>query len=126
MNNQQKVIIAGSRTISDYDFLKSTLKSAKLIDNLNNIEVISGGAKGVDTLARQYAIDNNLKLTEMKPDYNGKNNKFAPLKRNIDMAKYGDILIAIWDGKSTGTNHMINEMRKLGKPTYVVIYSPVL
>lgn len=118
----QKIVIAGSRTITDYKILIAALTAAvenKIIVNTIHTEIISGGAKGVDTLARKYAIDNGLILTEMKPQYKSNNDRGAPLRRNIDMAKYGNALVAIWDGVSTGTNHMITEMKKLGKPIYI-------
>ena len=59
------------------------------------------------------------KLTEMKPQYEGKNDRGAPLRRNKDIADYGDLLIAIWDGKSNGTKHIIEYTKNLGKPVYI-------
>jgi hypothetical protein len=35
------------------------------------------------------------------------------------MAKTGDILVALWNGESPGTRHMINVMKKKDKPTHV-------
>lgn len=122
--NSQKIIIAGSRGISDYNILLMAMNTAinnGIIVNVHSVttEIISGGARGVDTLARKYTIDNNLILVEMKPQYKYDNDRGAPLRRNTDMAKYGNVLIAIWDGVSTGTKHMIDQMNKLGKPVYV-------
>lgn len=45
-------------------------------------EIVSGGARGVDTSAREYALKHGLKLTEYLPEY-GKYGRGAPLKRNI-------------------------------------------
>ena len=35
------------------------------------------------------------------------------------MANYADALLAIWDGKSKGTGHMIRQMVLLDKPIYI-------
>jgi len=117
-----KIIIAGSRTITDYNELISALRNAtaeNFFQPANTIEIVSGGAKGVDMLARKYALESDYKLTEMKPEYKGKNDRGAPLRRNKDIANYGDLLLAIWDGKSTGTKDIIEYTKKLGKPVYI-------
>lgn len=120
MHRSQKIIIAGSRTINDYTVLLSAIESLKrfvVIDH--NTEIISGGAFGVDTLARRYAYENHLKLHELKPQYKGPNDRGAPLRRNAEMALLGDVLLAVWDGTSTGTQNMISCMEQLGKPVYI-------
>ena len=55
-------------------------------------EIVSGGAKGVDTCAREYANTQKLKLTEFYPDY-AKYGRSAPLKRNLQIIAYADILL---------------------------------
>lgn len=113
-----KVIIAGSRTINNYNVLLNKMNEiANLYPNYT-FEIISGGAKGIDTNARDFAIKNNLIYYEYKPIYESQYDPKAPLRRNKDMAKVGDILVAIWDEKSTGTGHMITCMENLGKPVY--------
>lgn len=112
-----RLIIAGSRSITDYEKVKIILD--QYLIKIQIIEIIHGGARGVDTLAEQYAKNNNIPTQVFLPNYQGKNDRSAPLRRNIEMANYGDILIAFHDGISKGTIHMINEMLKLGKRTYV-------
>ena len=119
-----KIIIAGSRGINNYDELIHAIMgaiNAGVIVHAQSFEIVSGGARGVDTLARKYAIDSGYILTEMKPIYNGDNDRGAPIRRNIDIANYGDILLAIWDGISPGTKHIIDYMKRLGKPVYIHI-----
>ena len=93
-----KIAVIGSRTL--------------IIDNIdryipeNTDELVSGGAKGIDTCVKSYADLKNIPITEFKPDYK-KYGRYAPLKRNIDIINYSDLVIAIWDGKSHGTLHVI-------------------
>lgn len=58
-------------------------------------EIISGGAKGIDTCAREYALANGLKLTEFLPDYS-RYGRAAPLKRNITIIENADLVLAFW------------------------------
>ena len=84
-------------------------------------EIVSGGAKGVDTTAREYATENGIKLTEFLPEYS-RYKRGAPLKRNIQIAEYADKVLAFWDGKSRGTKHMIDLAKKYGLEVHVVNY----
>ncbi len=65
-------------------------------------EIVSGGAKGIDTCAKEYALRSKIKLTEFLPQYNiyGRS---APLKRNLEIINYSDLVIAFWDKKSAVT-----------------------
>ena len=97
-----------------------------IIDNLGEYlppettEIISGGAKGIDTCAKEYAIANNIKLTEFLPEYE-KYGRSAPLKRNITIIENADTVLAFWDGKSNGTRFVIDNCKKLGKEIKVEI-----
>ena len=85
-------------------------------------EIISGGAKGVDTSAHDYAKANGIKLTEFLPDYKKYPGRVAPLKRNILIIEAADLVLAFWDGKSRGTKFIIDNCRKIGKR--VIVYYP--
>ena len=82
-------------------------------------EIVSGGAKGVDTCARNYALRHGLKLTEFLPEY-GKYGRGAPLRRNIAIIEYADLVLAFWDGRSRGTKFVIDNCSKRNIP--VVVY----
>ena len=79
----------------------------------NTTEIVSGGARGIDTCAREYAISHNIKLTEFKPDYNRYGGN-APLKRNITIIENSDIVLAFWDGTSHGTKYVIDNCKRMG------------
>ena len=81
-------------------------------------EIVSGGARGVDTSARYYAHKNGLKLTEFLPDYN-KYGKIAPLMRNLEIIDYADEIYAFWDGTSRGTKYVIENCRRKKKKVHI-------
>lgn len=76
-------------------------------------EIVSGGAKGVDNCAKEYAHSTGLKLTEFLPQYT-LYGRGAPLKRNIQIVDYADLVIAFWDGQSRGTKHVIEICKQKG------------
>ena len=78
-------------------------------------EIVSGGARGIDTCAKNYAIKNNIKLTEFLPDYKTYPGSIAPLIRNNQIIEYADIVLAFWDGKSHGTAYVIKKCREMNK-----------
>ena len=81
-------------------------------------EIVSGGARGVDTSARFYAQRRGLKLTEFLPDY-AAYGKVAPLMRNLDIRDYADEVYAFWDGVSRGTKFVIENCRRKKKKVHV-------
>lgn len=96
------------------------------VDNLGSYlpdeitEIVSGGAKGIDTSAREYANSNGIKLTEFLPEY-GKYGRSAPLKRNLQIIDYADLILAFWDGKSKGTKYVIDNCKSRNKKVLVFI-----
>ena len=107
-----KVAVIGSRGLSVTDLGRYLPK--------NTTEIVSGGAKGVDTSAREYALSHGIKLTDFLPEYT-RFGRSAPLKRNITIIEYSDIVLAFWDGKSRGTKFVIDNCRKLGVEVRVYI-----
>lgn len=109
-----RVIIAGSRGITDIQEIHKAVDAAPF----GVAHVISGGARGVDSLAEIFAKEQALPLTVIKADWDI-HGKSAGYKRNCEMAKIADALIAIWDGESKGTKHMIDIMKSMGKPVFI-------
>lgn len=108
------VIIAGGRDITDYDLIERAVERS----GFDIEQVVSGGAKGVDTLAILYAQKHNKLLAVFMADWDRHGRKAGPI-RNGQMAEYADALIAIWDGKSKGTKNMIDQATAKGMPVYV-------
>lgn len=105
-----KVAVIGSRSITAYPLEE--------IIPADTTEIISGGARGADTLAREYALLHDIPFTEIRPDY-ARYSKGAPLHRNLEIIAKADLVIALWDGKSTGTAQVIAECRKQHKAVIV-------
>jgi hypothetical protein len=114
-----KIIIAGGRTFNDYALLCQNCN--KTLSLQTEIEIVSGTANGADKLGEQYANENGYPIKKFPADW-GKYGKSAGYKRNEEMAKYADALIAFWDGKSKGTKHMIDLANRYGLKTKVVIF----
>ncbi len=98
-----KIAVAGSRSLEIEnigDYLPSECT-----------EIVTGGAKGVDTCAKNYALSKGIKHTELLPEYE-KYRKSAPLKRNIEIIEQVDLVIIFWDGLSNGTNFTLKECKK--------------
>ena len=86
-------------------------------------EIVSGGAKGVDTSAREYAKEHGIKLTEFLPEYS-RYKRGAPLKRNIQIVEYADMVLAFWDGQSRGTKYVIDYCKEHEIPLKIyTVYS---
>lgn len=86
-------------------------------------EIVSGGARGVDTAAREYAKAHGIKLTEFLPDYETYGRR-APLVRNLEIIDYADEVYAFWDRKSHGTKYVIQNCKLRGKR--VTVHVPVI
>lgn len=98
-----RTIIAGSRTCRNEAHLQDALAHAGWMP----ITVISGGAFGADQLGEFWARRKGIPIEVYKPDWNGLG-KSAGYIRNREMADKAEALIALWDGKSKGTKHMID------------------
>jgi len=83
---------------------------------------VSGGARGVDTLAEKYADKNDIPKLIFLPDY-AKYGKIAPLIRNKKIVDNSDIIIAFWDGVSRGTKFTIDYAKAQGKKVIVYIFN---
>lgn len=109
-----RTIIAGSRSITSY----KDIEDAIYFSNIKPTVIISGGAKGVDSLGEDFAFKNDLKL-EVYPAQWDKYGRSAGYKRNALMATKADALVAVWDGTSRGTKHMIDIANAMKLQVYV-------
>lgn len=115
-----KLIVAGSRNFNDYAFLKQKLEY--LLQNVKDeIEIVSGRAKGADLLGELFAKEKGYKIKEFPADWN-KHGKSAGPIRNGEMARYSDACVVFWKNRSRGSENMIDvaEFNKLKLRVYEV------
>lgn len=127
-NNGIRIIVAGSRDFNNYGLLKLTLKEyierLEIVD-LSQVIIVSGAAKGADTLGEHFAYDYGIDIRRFPAKWD-ELGKSAGIIRNCEMTNYAGkaigVLFAFWDGKSRGTKHMIEVARKRGLEVHVVEY----
>ena len=104
---KMKIAVVGSRGLSlsfdDFEF-------GEVIT-----ELVSGGARGVDRLAAEFARSRGITVKEFLPRYE-LYGRAAPLKRNEEIVDYADKVYIFWDGKSRGTEFVCTYCKKTGKP----------
>lgn len=108
-----KLAIVGSRTFNDYDLLVKFI--GKHYDTSEITAIISGAARGADSLGMRYAIDNGYEFIEFPAEWK-KYGKRAGFIRNVDIIKNCDECVCFWDGQSHGTKHDIELCEKMNKP----------
>lgn len=117
----KRIIIAGSRDVEDVNIVISALIDSGFItigEKKSEIEIVSGGAKGVDSIGEYIAKVNGFNLKVFPADWKGLGKKAGPI-RNCQMGDYADYLVAVRKDGSRGTTHMIEYMKSLNKPVFV-------
>ena len=114
-----KIIIAGGRDFSDYELLKE--KCDYYLQNHSEIEIVSGTAKGADSLGEKYAAERDYPIKRFPAEWQ-RLGRGAGHIRNAQMADYADVCIIFWDGKSKGTKNMIKIANKRGLKIKIINY----
>ncbi len=115
-----KVIIAGSRGINDYILVQQAIIDSGLWSKYTHkLEIVSGTCKNSpDVLGEAFASNNKLTLHRFPANWD-KYGRRAGFVRNVQMGEFSDALIAIWDGKSKGTQQMVEWSWTNGLYTFV-------
>ena len=127
-----KLGITGSRSITDFDFIpyfRMQNKDFRAFCRRHGLgrrkitEVITGGARGIDTLAFQAAEAVGIRNLQFLPDrakFRGKMILKAFQARNEQIVDCCDVLLAVWDGKSRGTKNTLTYAQKVNKPAFLI------
>lgn len=113
-----KLLIAGSRDFHNYNLLKQYIKPEYVST------IISGCARGADTLAIQYAKEFNIPVEKYPAEWD-KYGLSAGYRRNKIMVDKATAIIVFWDGESRGTKHTIDLAQAANKPLKIVKYKEV-
>lgn len=87
------------------------------------LEIVSGGARGVDALGEEWARRRGWTPTVFPARWELHGRRAGPI-RNSEMATYADTAVILWDGSSRGTASLINALKAKGKPYYLFIRGP--
>ena len=109
-----RLAVIGSKEFTDYSQLKSVLDSIPGIS-----AIISGGAPGTDTLAREYAHQHNIKFLEFPPDFKKYRNEAKHIRDRL-IVEHCEKVIAFWDGKCEGTKYTIDYAEQQKKPIKII------
>jgi len=114
------VIIAGGRDLwVSPEFIFDSLKNFRV--TINDItEIVCGEARGIDTCGKNFARKYNIKVASFLADWE-KYKKGAGPRRNNDMSRYGTHLLLLWDGRSSGSHNMKQQMIRRHKPIMEVV-----
>jgi len=112
-----KLAVVGNRTFDDPELMSKVLDRYRA--EHPDMTIISGAAKGADTLAANYAKAHSLNLIEFPADWAQHGRRAGPL-RNSQIVAEAEMLIAFWDEASTGTRDSINKAHARGIPVLVV------
>lgn len=119
--NSLYLAVVGGRTVDDKDFVEEQID--RVLENIkpDKVVIVSGGAKGVDTIARQIAEERGYEIVEIIPDWETYGKKAGPM-RNKEIVDLADMVLAIPSKESRGTIHTINYARSKRKPLFVFPY----
>lgn len=112
------LIVAGSRTYTDVWRVRDNIARYLRYNKVDMI--VSGGARGPDTYAIDYAEEHSIPYVVFNAEWD-KYGRGAGHRRNMEMAIQATELLAFWDGRSAGTKNMIQWMQKLNKPCTIVL-----
>lgn len=121
-----RVIIAGSRSLEDYELVKA-YADFKLSNIEDEIEIVSGAGSGADALGERYAKEKGFRIKRFPAEWDKYGRRAGPMRNRL-MAEYADALLAYWDGESRGTANMIKEAQarglKVGIKHYCLFANP--
>ena len=117
---QLNLIIAGSRDITNTDYILDRIQHYLQNYKEDNITILSGNARGIDKIGELYAKNHNIKCNIYPADWTTFG-KSAGYKRNITMSKNANSLLAFWNGQSKGTKHMIDIAKQNNLKVKIVI-----
>lgn len=112
-----RIIVAGSRS-APIEQVHRAIAQCPWIGFVS--EIVSGTAKGADQAGEAWAMRHGVRVHKMPADWSEHGKRAGPL-RNEAMADLAQGIIAVWDGRSAGTRHMIETAKKKGLRTFVFL-----
>ena len=111
------VCVCGCRHFADYDWFATKL--SEVLADVPVTMIVWGGARGVDTMANQWAKANGIRRRVIRADWDRYGKAAGPIRNGV-MVRASDMVVAFWDGKSSGTGDMIRQSKSAGLRVVVV------
>ena len=123
LQKERRLLVCGSRGITDKDWIFSQIESYwyEHLACYSDPIMIEGAARGVDLIAKAYAVENDWKVEEYPAEWE-KHGRGAGYIRNDIMVKAADEVLILLDGESRGTKNDIDLCKKYNKPHKIVLY----
>lgn len=118
------IAIIGSRSFKDYELLKLEVDKFISENSIDEVIIVSGGAKGADALAERFGEEKGYETIIYFPDYE-KYGGGACRIRNTQIVKKSDVVFAFWDGSSIGTKDSIDKAEMLSKKLIVHLFEAI-
>lgn len=118
-----KLVVAGSRSFQNFKEADKILMSVLRNRFSEGVTIVSGGARGADTIGEMFALKHKLEIERYIPDWD-KYGKAAGFRRNKQMAENSNATILFWDGESKGTLDMHSRTLEFNNPLIVVYFNP--
>lgn len=81
--------------------------------------VVTGSASGVDAEATRVARERGLSVIKVPASFEEARDARAAATRNQKLVDQADVLVAFWDGSSTGTRRTVERALDSGKEVHV-------
>lgn len=120
---ETRIIVCGGVDFNDYDYLKNQMD--RLTAYYENIRLVSGRARGADTLAERYAEEREIPIQVFPAKWKKYGKAAGPIRNKamLEYAKEGTAVVAaFWDGQSRGTGNMIKQARAVGAECHIFSY----
>lgn len=114
-----RVGVVGSRQLNVKDIIYATLDLVFKDINPSECIIVTGGCKGPDSIALEYASDKQMKTVLHLPDWSRYGRAAGPIRNEL-IVQGSDLIVAFWDGKSKGTLSSINIAKRLDKPVIII------
>ena len=113
-----KIAVIGSRKGFEFGDVAPRLNEFYDQTNPAKNSFIIGGAKGVDGFVKEYADELNIPIEVIYP--RSFDNKIDYLFRNVEIITKADLILAFWNGKSTGTKFVIDYANARNKEIRII------
>ncbi len=112
-----KIAVIGSR--EGFDETTIWMRVSDIVSRMEDVTLISGGARGVDSFVESWAKATGTKIEIIKPV--NPSSKIDYLYRNIEIITKADLIIVFWDCKSRGTKFVIDYAKARGKEIKMIM-----